>query len=298
MEATVPSGPYVVVLGTAQDAGLPQMGSQSRGSVRARRDPRLRRLVASVLLADPSTGRRWLFDATPDLRTQVELADAHPVSRSRPDGRPPLFDGIFLTHAHMGHYTGLLQLGREAYAAERQPVHCSARMCALLAENAPWDLLVREQHIALAPFEADRSVALGELTVTPIEVPHRAEYTDTFGFLIAGPNRSLLYIPDIDKWERWHVEIESLIARVDVALLDGTFYEDGEIPGRAMADIPHPFMEESVARFSRLPQAERSKIVFTHLNHTNPAADPTSAAAERIRGAGMSIAHDGQIFEL
>jgi pyrroloquinoline quinone biosynthesis protein B len=199
----------------------------------------------------------------------------------------------------MGHYTGLVHLGREAYAASEMPVHGSARMCELLATNQPWRLLVDLEHIALRPFTPGEPVALGDaLRVTPIEVPHRAELTDTFGFLVRGPRRSLLYIPDIDKWERWETRVEDRIAEVDVALLDGTFFADGEIPGRSMADIPHPFIQESIARFSPLPASERAKIIFTHLNHTNPAAQRDSAAAARVREAGMRIAEDGEIFEL
>ena len=118
-----PAGPYVVVLGSAQDAGIPQIGARSANSRRARRDPRFRRYAASLLIADPASGRRWLIDASPDIRDQVELARAHPASRRRTGARPPLFDGIFLTHAHIGHYAGLMQLGREAYsAAHCQPV--------------------------------------------------------------------------------------------------------------------------------------------------------------------------------
>ena len=85
----------------------------------------------------------------------------------------------------------------------------------------------------------------GGLQVTPLLVPHRDEYTETVGFWIQGPNRSALFIPDIDKWERWDslgTAIEDWIAKVDVAYLDGTFLEEGEIPGRAIEEIPHPFI--------------------------------------------------------
>lgn len=296
---SLPDGPYVLVLGSAQDAGIPQLGSRSPGSERARRDPSFRRLAASLLLADPRRGERWLFDATPDLREQLERARQHPPGRTTPEGRPPPFDAIFLTHAHMGHYTGLMQLGREAYAAEGQPVRCSARMCEHLRSNAPWELLVRAEHVVIEPFAADEPIRLADdLEVTPIEVPHRGEYTDTFGFVIRGPSRALLYIPDIDKWEDWDRDVESVIAGVDYALLDGTFAVDGEVGGRPMAEIPHPFLEESLARFGALPAAERAKITFTHLNHTNEAADPDSAMAARVRDAGMAIAREMEVFAL
>lgn len=294
--------PYILVLGTAQDAGFPQIGARHARARTARREG-LRRAAASLLLCDPRSGKRWLIDASPDLPRQVELADGHPTTRDRllPSGeaRPPLFDGVFLTHAHMGHYTGLMHLGREAYGARRVPVWGTERMGSYLSQNGPWSLLVDLENIVLRRLEPGVAVALADdLRITPFEVPHRAEFTDTVGFHIQGPERSAIYIPDIDKWERWETPVEDWIRTVDVALLDGSFFADGEIPGRAMAEIPHPFIRESIARFAALGDEERGKVWFTHLNHTNPAVfDHTDAAAE-IRTAGHAVARDGQIIPL
>ncbi len=291
--------PYVLVLGTAQDGGLPQLGGRAAEDVAARRDPARRRCVASLLVVDPRSGKRWLIDATPDLREQLERAEGHPPSRGAHGERPPLFDGIFLTHAHIGHYLGLAQLGREAYGAEGVAVWGSAQMVEFLRKNAPWDQLVRLDNIRLERFASGEPIALAPgLSIQPLAVPHRAEYTDTHGFIVRGPRRALLYIPDIDKWERWERPIETVLSEVEVALLDGTFFADGEIPGRSMADIPHPFIAESLVRFASLPEGERRKIRFTHLNHTNPAADPGSEARKRVEAAAMQIAEDGERIDL
>ena len=292
--------PYVLLLGTAQDAGLPQIGCRQQRCLLAATRRRHRRLVTSLLLCDPRSGKRWLFDATPDLREQVHRAHGHPATRRQPaGGRPPLFEGIFLTHAHIGHYTGLMFLGRESYGAKLMPVHASPQMASYLRDNGPWSQLVAQQQIKLRPFELDTPVVLADdLRVTAFVVPHRDEFSDTVGFVISGPERKLMYLPDIDKWERWKRPIEQAVAGVDVALLDGTFYADGEIPGRSMRDIPHPFIVESMRRLGKLPLAERRKVLFTHLNHTNPAADANSAAARAVTGAGMGVAQDGQIIPL
>lgn len=293
------SVPYAIVLGTAQDGGLPQIGCTGPHCMAARADTDRRRLVASLLLADPRTGERWLIDATPDLREQADLAGAHPNTRRNTGPRPALFDGIFLTHAHTGHYAGLIHLGRPAYDAKNLPVFGSPRMCDFLRGNGPWDFLVDNGNITFQEFRAERTIVLGEgLSITPLPVPHRAEYTDTFGFLIRGPERTLLYLPDIDRWELWERRIEDLITSVDVALLDGTFYAEGEIPGRSMSQIPHPLIEDTIRRFKELPANQRRKIVFTHLNHTNPAVDPNSSATARIMSAGMAVAMEGQRFGL
>ncbi len=293
------SGPHALVLGTAQDGGLPQIGCDEEICRRARRDPAQARLVSSLLLVDPRAEKRFLVDATPDLPRQYELAREHPPNRALAGPRPPLVDGILLTHAHVGHYAGLLHLGREVYGSARMPVFCSARMAGFLRENGPWSLLVETDAIELRVLEPDVTVALtNDLSVTPILVPHRGEFSDTFAFLVRGPERALLYLPDIDKWERWERPIEQLLMQVDVALVDGTFYDAGELPGRNMAEIPHPFLIESLDRFGRLPEAERTKLRFLHLNHTNPAADPASAAAASVRKAGMAIAREGETHEL
>lgn len=294
-----PAGPYALVLGTAQDGGLPQIGCNEALCRRARHDAGFRRLVTSVLIADPATGERWLLDAGPDLREQVARADGHPPTRRTSAERPPLFAGVFLTHAHIGHYTGLMFLGREAYGAAAQPVYATERMTAFLRGQAPWSELLRSNHVALSELAIGRAVALTDgLEIEARLVPHRDELSDTVAFVVRGPRRKLLYLPDIDKWDKWEQRIETVIAEVDVALIDGTFYAEGEIPGRSMADIPHPFIAESLARFSALHESERRKIHFTHLNHTNPACDPDGAAARSIATAGMAVAREMQLFEL
>jgi len=305
-----PDAPYVLVLGTAQDGGLPQIGCECDGCRAARRDPARRRLVTSLLLCDPREGRRWLFDCSPDLAEQVERARGHPATRTGDGPRPPLFDGIFLTHAHIGHYAGLIQLGREVYGAHELPTWCTPRFARFLRENGPWSLSVEERRLVLHELEPGRAVRLADdLTIVPFAVPHRDEFSDTLGFEIHGPRRTLLYLPDVDKWEALDAfegsspgtgpgAIEARIARSERALLDGSFFADGEIPGRSMADIPHPFVSESLARFAPLPAGERAKLYFTHLNHTNPAASPDSTARRAIERSGLHVLEEGTRFDL
>ncbi|HIN85975.1 MAG TPA: pyrroloquinoline quinone biosynthesis protein PqqB, partial [Myxococcales bacterium] len=136
------------------------------------------------------------------------------------------------------------------------------------------------------------------LKITPILVPHRDEYSETVAFVVAGPRRSVLWLPDIDKWKKFKQPIESVIQGVDRAYLDGTFYAADELPGRVMADIPHFFIVESMARFSNLPAAERSKVRFIHLNHSNPALNKDSEAAKEIRKGGFSVGEQAERFAL
>jgi pyrroloquinoline quinone biosynthesis protein B len=237
-----PSPVRAVVLGIAQDGGVPHIGCRQDLCVSARRDPARRERVACLGLIDETSGQRFLIDATPDLASQIDSLGA---------GRPPdnpkrPVDGILLTHAHVGHYTGLMYLGREALGADHVPVYCTPRMASFLRENEPWKQLVRLGQIDVREMLPGSEVTIGRFRVTPVTVPHRDELSDTVAFRVRGPSRTLLYIPDIDKWERWDRTIADEVAGVDEALLDGTFEDAAELPGRSLAEIQHPLVGETM----------------------------------------------------
>lgn len=279
-----------LVLGVAQDGGFPHIGCEARPCQRARREPAQGRRVACLGLIDEQSGQRFLIDATPDLPAQLEALNAGRVLRER--ARP--VDGILLTHAHVGHYAGLMYLGREALGARGVPVYASPRMCRFLRENGPWSQLVALRQIELVELEPGRELRLSEgLRVTPFVVPHRDEFSDTLGYRVAGPRRSLLYIPDIDKWERWDRRIEELVRDADVALLDGTFESPSELPGRGLAEIPHPLVSETLARLGAL----RERLLLIHLNHSNRLL--WDAGARRaLERTGARVAREGQELPL
>ncbi|HSM37104.1 MAG TPA: MBL fold metallo-hydrolase [Longimicrobiales bacterium] len=286
---------YALVLGSAQDGGMPQAGCFTPACDRARAtDPP--RLVASLGLVTRSAPEAspgfYLVDASPDLPRQMDmLASEEPAFRVRSDARRP-FDGIFLTHAHMGHYLGLAHLGREALATAPTPVHCTERMADFLATNAPWSLLVDEGRLDLRPLAPGRLRRIDDaLSAWCMPVPHRDEFSDTVAWFFEGPERSLLYLPDIDRWNRWERDVAEVVSTVDVALLDGSFYSADEVPGRAVEDIPHPLIPDSMARLRDV--ASRTRVVFTHLNNSNPALDPDGPEARAVRTAGFGIAREG-----
>lgn len=294
-DARVPMGsPSVMVLGVAQDAGFPQAGCLKACCQKAWEEAGARRHPVSLAVVDPVSQQRWLFDCSPAFPDQWRL-----LNKQYPVSEVPGLDGIFLTHAHMGHYLGLAHLGREVIGAKQVTVYAMPRMATFLSENGPWDQLVRLGNIELKGLKADQAIRLNpRLTVTPILVPHRDEYSETVGFIVRGPQKSCLYLPDIDKWDRWDRSIIELVRDVDIAFLDGTFFADGELPGRNMSEIPHPFIRESMAWFSKLDRDERNKIRFIHFNHTNPVLQESSPAVEQIREAGFNVAQQGENHEL
>lgn len=286
-EKTVDSEIEVLVLGVAQDAGAPQINCKKRC---CKENAIHHQVVSLGIVVDE---RRYLIEATPDIGAQLKFFE-----QTRPFIHPFL-DGIFVTHAHIGHYTGLMYLGKEAMNALRTPTFLMPRMFDFIEKNGPWSQLVSNENIDLRKLQHDRPQELsGGLKVTPILVPHRDEFSETVGYLIEGTEKSLLFIPDIDKWEKWDTPIVELVSKVDYALLDATFYDAKEINHRDISTIPHPFVVESFSTFDQLPQEEKAKIHFIHFNHTNPLLDTSSEATRTTLQKGYKIAEKGMRFKL
>lgn len=282
------------MLGVAQDAGHPQAGCREACCQAAWADPSLGHLVASLGIVDPRSGKRWIIDASPDLGKQLRALD---TLQPRAVGSPPLA-GIFLTHAHSGHYTGLVHLGRETMGTVGLPLYAMPRMSGFLRSNGPWSQLVELDNVALQPLVDGQAVQLGDdLSIEPFLVPHRDEFSETVGFLVSGGKRRIAWLPDIDAWERWQRPIEDLVRSVDVAFIDGTFWDASEL-GRDMGEISHPLMRDSIERLGALPATERARVRFIHLNHTNPALRADSAASATLTERGFSIGRRGDVIPL
>jgi pyrroloquinoline quinone biosynthesis protein B len=282
----IPIEAFLLVLGTAQDAGYPQADCKKQCCQAVWNGHQKKRKVSCLALVDPKTNQFWIFDATPDFKEQLYDAQQYASGLA----------GIFLTHAHIGHYTGLMHLGREAMGAKNVPVYSMPRMKNFLENNGPWSQLVELNNITLQPLSPDSIIELTpSIQVMPFLVPHRDEFSETVGFQIKFNEKSALFIPDIDKWEKWNRDIAKLIQSVDVAFLDGTFYENGELPGRDMNEIPHPFVEESMALLEGLPAEEKAKVRFIHFNHTNPLLQEGSKAQQDLRAKGFGFAVEGMV---
>lgn len=255
----------IVVLGIAQDGGIPQLGCTRPICEDIRAGKRAAEKVSSLGLINRRTGAGYVFDATPDFPAQLQRLTG---------GKLPA--GIFLTHAHIGHYTGLMFLGRESVNAASVPVYATERMAAYLRANGPWSQLVAVPNIALRMITYDQPVTIeGGVSVTAFKVPHRDEFSDTVGFRITGPNRSALFIPDIDRWEKWDRSIRELAGAVDYAFLDGTFASATEL-NRPIEEVPHPLM----SRTRELLNGVKAKLWFIHINNSNAEIDRPDVVKE------------------
>lgn len=290
VENTAPKTPFIMVLGVAQDAGYPQAGYQEEWKAinLGQRKPLY---TVSLGLIDPINKKRYLFDATPDFKEQLQMLDEISETNDYP------LDGIFLTHAHIGHYTGLMHLGREVMGATGVPVHAMPKMKTFLEENGPWNQLVSLNNISIKPMQDSTLVELSkDISVMPFTVPHRDEYSETVGFKIQINQKSIVFIPDIDKWNKWDTDIREVVKNNDIVLIDASFYQDGELESRDMSLIPHPFTKESMELFSELSKTDKAKVHFIHANHTNPILDMNSPEYEEVSQAGFNVAQQGEIF--
>ena len=287
-------GVSLILLGTLQDAGAPQLNCNKKCCQGLFEQANSSRKVSSLGLLDYNTQKKYIFDATPDISSQLyALKKASKIAPSS------IVDGIFLTHAHIGHYTGLMYLGKEAVNASEISVFAMPKMSAFLSNNGPWSQLVANRNIAIQPLVANQAISLSpSLQVTPFIVPHRDEYSETVGYLIEGPYKKALFIPDIDKWNRWELDLKTELKKVDYAFLDATFYSAKELGNRDMSQIPHPSVLETMEALKYLSVEQRARVIFTHFNHTNPLLDRESEASKNVLALGFKIGRIHDRFPL
>tara|TARA_R110000796_G_scaffold49383_3_gene117852 strand:+ start:2208 stop:3149 length:942 start_codon:yes stop_codon:yes gene_type:complete len=279
--------PYLYILGVTQDAGYPQTGCYEQHCMPGWENPLLKRGAVSLGVIDPKNNKKYMFEATPNFPEQF-----YQLERVAPSSRYSLA-GIFITHAHIGHYTGLMFLGHEAAGTSNTPVYAMPKMTQFLKGNGPWEQLVKYKNIQLMPLQHNQPEVLGQITVTPFLVPHRDEYSETVGYIIKGPNKSALFIPDINKWPQWETKLVDAIKAVDYALIDAAFYDDGELPGREMSKIPHPFVAETMTELKDIDDTEKNKVWFIHMNHSNPLLNLESKESQLVKSRGYNIAVEG-----
>ena len=280
----------LVILGVAQDGGSPQIGCD-KSCCKILWEKKIFESVTSVGLIDNVENRFFLIDASPDITKQYQMLKSLSLNGS--------LGGIVLTHAHIGHYSGLLFFGKESLGARKINVYSMPKMSFFLKNNGPWSQLIQDKNIIINQLKNNTIQTLSKyISIKPIIVPHRDEFSETVGYLIKGDLKSALFLPDIDKWEKWDKKIEDFIKNVDYAFIDGTFYNGKEIPHRNMNEIPHPFVIETLERLKNLKKKHKKKVYFIHLNHTNPLLKPNNEITKEIIKRGYNIARTGMKFDL
>ena len=278
---------YIYILGNTQDAGLPHIGCQHpfcEDSFNVYEE----HYTTSIAVVNSDLKKYILFEATPDITFQLNNLKKNIFDEFL------LPESIYITHAHIGHYTGLMYFGREALGAKDLMVKVLPRLSNFLQNNGPWSQLVDINNIKIKEINFGSSTKeLANIDITPVKVPHRDEYSETAGYIIKGKNKKALFIPDIDKWEKWDRDLSQLAKEFDFLLIDATFYDSKEI-NRDISEIPHPLVTETIDLLSGLNTENRSKVYFIHMNHTNMMLDPNSELSKLIISKGFNIARLGQ----
>ena len=283
--------PFIYVLGNVQDAGLPHIGCESKICLDAFNEKK-QYYVTSIALIDKENHEFSLFDVTPNITEQLLMINKDIFNQFI------LPKNIFITHAHIGHYTGLMYFGREALGSKGIKVNVLPRMYDFISNNGPWSQLVKLGNISLNEIHFRDNIEINShLSVTPIQVPHRDEFSETSAFLIKGPNKTALFLPDIDKWSKWSISLIEILENVDYAFIDASFYTNDEI-NRNIDEIPHPLVIETMDLLDELPSYQKDKVHFIHMNHTNQMLDPHSDITRNVLNKGFNIARLGQKFYL
>ena len=277
---------YIYVLGNVQDAGLPHIGCQHK-FCKEKFSEFEEYFTTSIAVVDPAEKKYILFEASPDIPYQLNYLEKEIFNEFL------LPESIFITHAHIGHYTGLMYFGREALGAKNLIIKVLPKMSNFLKTNGPWSQLVDINNIKIQKLSfGSKTNELRNITVTPIQVPHRDEYSETAGFIIEGRNKKALFIPDIDKWEKWDKNLKQLVYEFDYLLLDATFYDSKEI-NRDISEIPHPLVTETINLLDDLSPEHKNKVYFIHMNHTNLMLDPSSDLTKLVVSKGFNITRLG-----
>ncbi len=282
----------ITFLGTAQDGGIPQVGCGCKTCTEIREGKRAKSLQVALGVENTETKNKYIFEATPAFAEQYHKFIAEDNAT---------LDGIFLTHAHIGHYTGLMYLGRETLNSKAIKVYVSKKMASFLSSNAPWSQLINLKNIELVEFESGKEISLaGGITVIPIEVPHRNEFADTHSFIIKG-EKSFFFVPDIDSWEGFEDKLKDLHTSCDYLVVDATFYtkkELGDLRGRSYSEVPHPTVEETIDFIENNNlKSDNAKIILTHFNHTNLLFKDEEKIA-KVKEMGMIISEDDMCIKI
>ena len=276
------------VLGTAQDGGYPHAGCKDICCLDIWAKPSSHRFPSSIAAVDKINKNFYLFDITPNIKEQLHLLEKYNCELA----------GIFITHAHIGHYVGLLDLGLEIMNTKNMPVYVMPRMKRFILNNQPMAQLIENNNIQLIEMKNDNVILFNNLSITPFEVPHRNELSETVGFRIQSLNKSVIYLPDIDDWDSWKVNLEQLIIDNNILFLDGTFYIKSEIQLRDVSNIPHPEIIDTMQKLSNLSSHYKKRVHFIHLNHTNDVLRKKSDAYNNVIDNNFSLAKENQIFKI
>jgi pyrroloquinoline quinone biosynthesis protein B len=298
----------VRVLGSAAGGAVPQWNCGCLNCRAARDDKSLCRTTCS--LAVSGDGAQWvLLNAAGDLPFQfASFQPLHPPAGTRAS---PLA-GVVLTDAELDHVLGLLALRQAArlHVAGTPGVRGLLERSGLLRLlrgylALEWQEIATGAGFPLNPSEPAGLQALAFAVGTgkppAYAGPQPVRPDVTVGLQLTDPRTSgcLVYLPVLPVLTD---ELAGVLQSASLILLDGTFFSEMELTevqgNRTARQLGHLPIDDPDGSLARLDPKIRSRVVYTHLNNTNPLLDPKSSASRKLGRTGAAVAADGQTYEL
>lgn len=290
----------MIVLGSAAGGGFPQWNCRCPVCALAwDGDPRVKARTQSSIAVETGDGRWTLFNASPDLRSQILATRA-----IQPTGlRETPIAAVALTNGDVDHVDGLITL------RERSPltVYATAQISKVLDANPIFGVLAKDV-VAREVVELNKPFRIHDTEIeffgVPGKVPLYLETEnlkigdtsgDTIGVRMEKADKRLVYIPGCAVVND---DVRARASGADLLLFDGTVFEDDEMEkagvgvktGRRMGHVPMSGDGGSLEAFQGVNVGRK---VYIHINNTNPVLISGSAERRAVEAKGWDVSEDG-----
>lgn len=291
---------WLRVLGSSAGGGYPQWNCRCPVCQAVRDGSRPSRARTQSSIAVSADYERWfVFNASPDIRTQIESFPAlHPHgNRNSP------VQAVLLTDAELDHTLGMLLL-REAGSLD---LHATPATYETLQEGTSI-LRTLEAYGAVKwhPVEPGVDVALDDglsyrafdvPTIKPARFGSGEQPGRVVGYRLTDERTgsSAAYVPGI---QQFTTELAEQLTGCSCVLIDGTCWRNDELielgvgskTAWDMGHLPIDGPDGSLARLSSLPIERR---IYIHINNTNPILLEDSTQRRLVEERGLEVATDG-----
>ena len=304
----------VLVLGSAAGGGFPQWNCNCSNSAEARKNPnKAKPRTQSSIAVSSDSGKNWfLFNASPDLRQQIN--DNIALQPKNGIRHSPIL-GVFITNGDIDHIAGLLNL-RESHPLS---IYATKKVLNILSSNSVFNVLnpdfVERREVSLnqTTLLKDKNNSSTGIEVEVFPVPGKValfledetkgknfgtDEEDTIGLKIIDTmtKKFFYYLPACAKLTD---NLKEKLKGAPMVFFDGTLWEDDEMltanvgvkkTGQRMGHMSMSGNNGTIEIFKNL---NVKKKFFIHINTTNPALLEDSPERKKINEEGWEVSYDG-----